>query len=129
MTDKMRVLVVEDDAVIAEIITLNLEMEGFEPHHAPDGGSGLDAVAKVDPHLVLLDVMMPDMDGWAVLEQLRADPATETLPVIMLTARAMPADQVRGWNLGATGYLTKPFSPMAMVDKVREVIADNASLD
>jgi DNA-binding response OmpR family regulator len=121
------VLVVEDDEMVADVVRVNLEAEGFEVVHAPNGAAGLAAIAQRRPDLVLLDVMMPEIDGWAVLTQLREDQATRDLPVIMLTAKAMPADQVRGYNLGADGYVPKPFASADLIEKVHHVLADAAT--
>ena len=118
------VLVVEDDEMIAQVVRINLESEGFAVVHAPNGAAGLATIAQQRPDLVLLDVMMPEVDGWTVLTRLREDPATASLPVIMLTAKAMPADQVRGYNLGANGYLPKPFAAQDLIEKVRDVLQD-----
>jgi DNA-binding response OmpR family regulator len=121
------VLVVEDDEMVAEVVRINLEADGFTVLHAPNGAAGLAAIAEHRPDVVVLDVMMPEIDGWTVLQRLRDDPATATLPVIMLSAKAMPADQVRGYNLGANGYIPKPFAAPDLVDKVREVLTDAAT--
>ena len=121
------VLVVEDDEMVADVVRINLEAEGFVVVHAPNGAAGLAAIAQQRPDLVLLDVMMPEVDGWTVLSRLREDPATATLPVIMLSAKAMPADQVRGYNLGANGYLPKPFAAPDLIEKVRHVLSDSST--
>ena len=121
------VLVVEDDEMVADVVRINLESEGFTVVHAPNGAAGLAAIAQDPPDLVLLDVMMPEVDGWTVLTRLRDEPATAKLPVIMLTAKAMPADQVRGYNLGANGYLPKPFAAPDLIEKVRHVLSDAAT--
>lgn len=120
------VLVVEDDEMVADVIRVNLEAEGFEVVHALNGAAGLAAVAQHHPDLVVLDVMMPEIDGWTVLTRLRDDPMTKDLPVIMLSARVMPADQVRGYNLGANAYVPKPFTSDELMEKVRHVLEDSA---
>ena len=119
-----RILVVEDDEMVAEVVRVNLEAEGYEVTHALNGAAGLAAVSQQMPDLVVLDVMMPEVDGWTVLTRLRDDMATRHLPIVMLSAKAMPADQVRGYNLGANAYLTKPFSATELIEKVRQVLAD-----
>lgn len=119
-----KILVVEDDEMVAEVVRVNLEADGYEVIHAANGSAGLAAVSQQIPDLIVLDVMMPEVDGWTVLTRLRDDAATRHLPVIMLSAKAMPADQVRGYNLGATAYLTKPFSAPELSEKVRQVLAD-----
>ena len=119
-----KILVVEDDEMVAEVVRVNLEADGYEVAHAANGAAGLAAVVQQVPDLIVLDVMMPEVDGWTVLTRLRDDAATRHLPIIMLSAKAMPADQVRGYNLGATAYLTKPFSATELSEKVRQVLAD-----
>lgn len=118
------VLVVEDDEMVADVMRVNLEAEGFTVVHAPNGAAGLAAVEQERPDLVILDVMMPEVDGWTVLTRLRDNPRTANLPVIMLSAKSMPADQVRGYNLGANGYLPKPFEAAELMEKVRDVLSD-----
>ena len=119
------VLVVEDDEMVADVVRINLSAHGFEVVHAPNGAAGLAAIAQQRPDLVLLDVMMPEVDGWTMLTRLRETADTASLPVVMLTAKTMPADQVRGYNLGANGYLTKPFSSADLLSKVQEVLRDS----
>lgn len=119
-----RVLVVEDDEMVAEVVRVNLEAEGLTVVHVTNGPAGLNEIARERPDLVLLDVMIPEMDGWAVLSKLRGQADTEKLPVVMLTAKSMPADQVRGYQLGASGYITKPFSVSELLEKVRHALED-----
>lgn len=118
------VLVVEDDEAIAELLTMQLASEGFGVRVARDGASSLKEVAVEPPDVVLLDVMMPDVDGWSVLRQLRTNPGTARIPVIMLTSRVMPADEIRGRNLGATAYLTKPYEFDALLATLHQVLGD-----
>ena len=118
------VLVVEDDAAISQLLTLQLEAEGFQVRTVGTGNDALGSAATALPSVVLLDVMLPDIDGWTVLRRLRALPATSSVPVIMLTSRAMPADEIRGWNLGATAYMTKPYEADELVAKIHQVLAD-----
>ena len=117
-----RVLVVDDSDVIRSLITVNLEMEGFEVSEAVDGQACLDVVHTVAPDAITLDVRMPRVDGFSVIEQLRADPATATIPIIMVTARAQGSDLARGAELGVEAYVTKPFDPIALVETVRSVV-------
>jgi PAS domain S-box-containing protein len=112
-----------DEPDLVLLCRLNLEAEGFEVREARTGREALDAVASDPPGVVVLDVMMPELDGWHVLAALRSDPATADLPVVMLSARAHERDQIRGWQLGATNYLTKPFDPEQMVRAVRDALA------
>jgi PAS domain S-box-containing protein len=110
-----KILLVDDKPDILLLCRLNLEAEGYEIVEAGDGRDALAAVAREEPDLVILDVMMPGLDGWQVLSAIRDDPRTADLPVIMLTAKAQERDQIHGWQLGTTGYLTKPFAPDALV--------------
>lgn len=118
-----RVLVVEDDEMIRELIRLNLELEGFEVFTAVDGQDCLDRAAHIDPHVVTLDVMMPRMDGWTAAERLRADVRTRDRPIILVTARTQEEDQRRGERIGVDAYLTKPFDPDVLVDVIRGLVA------
>ena len=117
------VLVVEDDAAIARLLNLQLTTEGYEVRSALDGAAALESIASAVPDVVLLDVMMPDMDGWAVLRRVRSDVATAHLPVVMLTSRVMPADEIRGRNLGADAYVTKPYQLEMLLETLRQVLA------
>ena len=116
-----RVLVVDDDDVIRQLITVNLELEGFEVSTAIDGQDCLDKVKDVDPIVVTLDVMMPRLDGWDAADQLRADPATAGIKVLLLSARAQEADLQRGSRIGVDAYLTKPFDPDELIVTVRRL--------
>jgi CheY-like chemotaxis protein len=117
----LRVLVVEDDDVIRQLITVNLELEGFEVVPAVDGQDALDKVAGANPAVVTLDVMMPRLDGWATAEKLRADPKTASIKIVLLSARAQEADLQRGERIGVDAYLTKPFDPDELIDVVRRL--------
>jgi CheY-like chemotaxis protein len=119
-----RVLVVDDDEVIRQLITLNLELEGFEVHEASDGADALRKVAEVDPAVITLDVMMPNLDGWDAAARLRSDPETAHVKVVLLSARAQEADVRRGNRLGVDAYLTKPFDPDDLIDLVRRLAED-----
>ncbi|MCL4521661.1 MAG: response regulator transcription factor [Firmicutes bacterium] len=114
------VLVVDDDAHIRELCTLYLVDAGFRVSEAPEGVSGLALVERDRPDLVILDVMLPGLDGWEVLNRIRQQSAW--LPVMMLTAVGDEADRVAGLELGADDYLTKPFSPKEMVARVKAVL-------
>ena len=112
---KFRILVVEDDVAIGRLLTANLSKAGFACRHVPDGGLGLAAFHEFNPHLVLLDLMMPVMDGRQVCARIRE---SSTVPVIMLTAMDKDEDQVQGLKLGADDYVTKPFNPALLVARV-----------
>jgi two-component system alkaline phosphatase synthesis response regulator PhoP len=118
-----RVLVVDDEAPIRLLCRVNLEAEGMEVMEAPDGPSGLDAARRERPDVVLLDVMMPGLDGWRVAEELLEDPETNGIPIVFLTARAELRDRARGLDLGGLDYVTKPFNPVELAALIREVIA------
>jgi CheY-like chemotaxis protein len=116
-----RVLIVDDDDVIRQLISVNLALEGFEVATAVDGRDCLDRVGAVAPDAVILDVMMPRMDGYATAERLRADPATRDLRLVLLSARTQERDIARGEALGVDAYLAKPFDPDELVATVRRL--------
>lgn len=116
-----RVLVVDDDDVIRQLISVNLELEGFEVSTAYDGQDCLDKVKDVDPVVVTLDIMMPRLDGWEAASRLRDDPDTAGIKVVLLSARAQEADLQRGSWLGVDAYLTKPFDPDELIATVRRL--------
>ena len=111
-----RVLVIEDNLAIAEGIAYNLRHEGYEPRIAEDGTAGVRAVREWDPHLVILDLMLPGMDGFQVLESIRKE--GNRVPVLILTARGEEADKVRGFRLDADQYVTKPFGVLELLERV-----------
>lgn len=113
------ILVVDDDPDICEIVQVNLEGAGYDVIVASDGAAGLKAAQTFLPDLIILDVLMPELDGWKVLEELIKDPRTADRPVIMLTCRGDDQDVLRGLNLGAVEYVTKPFYPDGLVTSVR----------
>ena len=106
---KDRILVVDDDPDILQFVEMNLDMEGFDTHTAESGRVALEVARERPPDLILLDVMMPELDGLTVLRRLRSSPATSSIPVVLLTAKALAEDRVRGLDLGADDYITKPF--------------------
>src|SRR6516225_8180537 len=116
-----RVLVVDDDEVIRRLIAVNLQLEGFDVETAVDGQDCLDRVAAIDPDVITLDVMMPRLDGWETASQLRRNPATSAIKVVLITARAQEDDRMRGQQIGVDAYLTKPFDPSEMIRVVREL--------
>jgi len=117
MTD--RLLVVDDDPDIARFIEVNLRTHGFEVHLASDGVEALEKAQEIRPDLVLVDVMMPRMDGFQVVDHLRSDPRTANTSIIMLTAKALTADKVLGITAGADDYIIKPFDPVELVARVK----------
>jgi CheY-like chemotaxis protein len=116
-----RVLVVDDDEVIRQLIAVNLTLEGFEVVTAVDGRECLEKVTEVHPDVITLDVMMPRLDGWVTATQLRRNPETAGIKVVLITARAQEDDRDRGRQIGVDAYLTKPFDPAEMIRVVREL--------
>jgi phosphate regulon transcriptional regulator PhoB len=117
-----QVLVVEDEPDLRQLVVFHLAREGFTCQAVATGADALHAVRAQRPDLVLLDLMLPGMDGLEVCRRLRADPATATLPIIMLTAKADEVDRVVGLEVGADDYVVKPFSPKELVARVRAVL-------
>jgi DNA-binding response OmpR family regulator len=117
-----RILVVDDDPDILEFVRMNLELDGFVVETANGGAAALEAAAANPPDLMLLDIMMPEIDGLTVLRRMRSDPPTASVPVIILTARSLAEDRVRGLDLGADDYITKPFDLEEMIARVRTVL-------
>ena len=115
------VLVVEDEADIRELVKYNLAKAGYQVTGVVTGEEGL-AAAAVPPDLVVLDLMLPGMDGLTVCERLKKDPQTDSIPIIMLTAKGEESDIVRGLELGADDYITKPFSPRVLIARIRAVL-------
>ena len=116
-----KILVVDDERPIVRLVQVNLEHAGYEVVAAYDGKEALEKVEQEKPDLIILDVMMPQMDGFEVMQKLQANPKTRDIPVIMLTAKAQDADVFRGWQSGVTLYLTKPFSPFELISFVRRI--------
>ena len=116
------ILVVDDDPVIQKLLSVNFEMEGYRVITASDGIEGLERIRDDAPDLVLLDVMMPRMDGLAVARQLKSDPATKKIPVLLLSAKAQSSDIHGGLDAGADDYVTKPFDPLELLDKVAALL-------
>jgi two-component system, OmpR family, alkaline phosphatase synthesis response regulator PhoP len=117
-----KVLVIDDEAPIRLLCRVNLEAEGMEVLEAADGPSGLEVAKSSRPDLILLDVMMPGLDGWRVAEHLLDDPDTSAIPIIFLTARAEFRDRARGLDIGGIDYVTKPFNPVELAPLVRELL-------
>jgi DNA-binding response OmpR family regulator len=120
--EQRTVLVVEDDPDLQELVWFNLRLAGLQVVAVSDGEAALRAVAEHRPDAVVLDVMMPNLDGIAVLRALRADPATVDLPVVVVTARATDTDIWDGWQAGADHYLTKPVRIAALVELITELV-------
>ena len=117
-----RVLVIDDEAPIRLLCRVNLEAEGMEVLEAADGPSGLAKAKSRRPDVILLDVMMPGLDGWRVAEELLEDATTREIPIVFLTARAEFRDRARGLDIGGIDYVTKPFNPVELAPLVRELL-------
>lgn len=117
-----RVLVVDDDPVILRLLELNLELEGHTVGTAVDGQDALDQVTAFEPDLILLDVMMPKVDGFEVCKRLREDPETAEVPIVFLSAKAQSSDVERGTAVGGSAYVTKPFDPVELVDLIDQLV-------
>lgn len=118
-----RVVYIEDEAEMIDLVRLILGRKGFEVLGANGGREGLSMVQRDLPDLVLLDLMMPDMDGWDVYQQMKADEATRNIPVIVITAKAQSIDKVLGLHIAKVDdYLSKPFSPQELLDSIEKVM-------
>jgi len=119
---KQKILVVDDEPEAVELVEFNLKGAGYEVSTAGDGAEALNKARRIQPNLVILDIMMPEIDGMEVCKLLRRDPATSTIPIIMLTAKASEVDRVLGLELGADDYVVKPFSPRELVLRVKKIL-------
>ena len=124
MSNKKRILCIEDEAEMIELMRLVLEREGFEVRGAMGGEQGLKAMRQEKPDLILLDLMMPGIDGWEVYRQMRADKELAEIPVIIVTAKAQSIDKVLGLQVAKVAdYITKPFGPKELVGSIERVLA------
>lgn len=119
---KPKVLVIEDEPDILEVIQYNLEREGYKVVACRDGEQGLSRIRTDAPDLVVLDLMLPGMDGTEVCRQVKSDPVTRSIPIIMVTAKAEESDMIIGLGLGADDYIAKPFSPRELVARIKVVL-------
>jgi two-component system phosphate regulon response regulator PhoB len=119
---KAKILVVDDEPEAVELVEFNLKGAGYEVATASDGAEALNKARRIQPSLIILDVMMPEIDGMEVCKLLRRDPATSAIPIIMLTAKASEVDRVLGLELGADDYVVKPFSPRELVLRVKKLL-------
>jgi DNA-binding response OmpR family regulator len=120
----VRVVCIEDEPEMIDLVRLILSREGFEVIGAPGGMNGLQTVEDLQPNLVLLDLMMPDMDGWEVYQRIKANPSISHIPVIVVTARAQSIDKVLGLHIAKVDdYITKPFGPAELLKSVEKVLA------
>ncbi len=118
-----KILAVDDEKHILRLVQINLEKAGYEVLTGTNGREAVEKVRAEKPDLVVMDVMMPEMDGFEALQTLKADPATADVPVIMLTAKAQDADVFHGWQSGADLYLTKPFNPTELLTFVKRILS------
>jgi len=121
MPKQKKILVVDDERHIVRLVQVNLERAGHQVVSAFDGMEALKKVESEKPDLIVLDVMMPRMDGFEVLKRLKAGEKTKDIPVVMLTAKAQDADVFRGWASGVDCYLTKPFNPVELLTFVKRI--------
>jgi two-component system phosphate regulon response regulator PhoB len=126
---KAKILVVDDEPEAVELVEFNLKQAGFETMTAADGAEALKKARSALPSLVVLDLMLPEVDGLDVCKMLRRDPATRAIPIIMVTAKAAEIDRILGLELGADDYLTKPFSPRELVLRVRKILERSSALE
>ena len=119
------ILVVDDDPVILQLLQVNFEMEGFTVITAADGQEGVERTRADRPDVVVSDVMMPRMSGLELVAELKADPDTAKIPVLLLTAKAQQADISAGLDQGADDYVTKPFEPLELVDRVNRLLGSS----
>ena len=122
--EKKKVLCIEDEPEMIDLIKLILERKGFEVVGAVGGAEGLEVIRREKPDLILLDLMMPEVDGWEVFRQIRADEQLKSIPVIVVTAKAQSIDKVLGLHIAKVDdYVTKPFGPQELLNSVNKVLA------
>ena len=119
---KGKILVVDDEVYIVHILDFSLGMEGYDVVTALDGEQALEKVKEDRPDLIVLDIMMPKLDGYETCKALKADPKTRDIPVILLSAKGRNVDQQQGFEVGAEDYITKPFSPRKLVERINTIL-------
>jgi len=124
---KGKILVVDDEIYIVHILDFSLGMEGYQVITALDGEQGLEKAQTERPDLIVLDIMMPKLDGYETCKALKADPATRGIPVILLSAKGRNMDQKVGFEVGADDYITKPFSPRKLVERINAILGQTNS--
>lgn len=127
MVDKKKILVVEDEPHIVKLVSFILESNGYEVIQAFVGAEGIEKAKSEKPHLIVLDVMMPGMDGFEVARKLTNDPATNFIPILMLSSKAQFEDKMTGIDSGAMDYITKPFEKEDLLEKVKECLKETGS--
>ncbi len=125
--ERHKILITDDDPVIIELLQVNLEFEGYDVITAADGLEAVERAARDAPDLVILDIMMPRMDGWTARAEMLKDPRTAEIPVIFLSARAQQADLRKGYESGVAAYVTKPFEPVELLDLIEQILAGSYS--
>ncbi len=124
MDANKKIICIEDDPAMIDLIKLILTRRGYDVKGASGGREGLEAIERYQPALVLLDLMMPDMDGWEVYQQMKANEAMRNIPVIVITAKAQSIDKVLGLHIAKVDdYVTKPFSPQDLLDSIERILA------
>ena len=124
---KGKILVVDDEIYIVHILDFSLGMEGYEVLTALDGEQALEKARAEKPDLIVLDIMMPKLDGYETCKRLKADPDTKDVPVILLSAKGRNVDQKVGFEVGADDYITKPFSPRKLVERINAILGHGSS--
>lgn len=125
MADQVKILIIEDDNFIVDMYTTKFELEGFNVVSAEDGQKGIEVAKRESPAIILLDILMPKMDGFAVLTELKKDDQVKNIPVILLTNLGQKEDIKKGYDLGAVGYLIKAhFMPSEVVDKIKKILEE-----
>ena len=119
------ILIVEDEIDIAQLVSFNLERAGYSVDIVHDGREGLEKILKDQPNLVILDLMLPGMDGYQILKEMQRDTRSHSIPVLMLTAKSQIDDRIKGLELGADDYLTKPFSPKELILRAQAILKRN----
>jgi DNA-binding response OmpR family regulator len=125
----VRVLWADDDPMIRSVMALNLEAEGFDVQTVADGDTAYEEAVRIPPDVLVLDIMMPGQDGYAVLRALRMNPETAEVPVVLLTAKATDAEVWEGWKAGADYYITKPFNPTELTDFIDHLLFESTPDD
>ena len=124
---KGRILVVDDEIYIVHILDFSLGMEGYEVVTALDGEAALEKIRSDRPDLIVLDIMMPKLDGYEVCKAIKGNPETAHIPVILLSAKGRNVDQKMGFDVGADDYITKPFSPRKLVERINQLLGQTVS--
>jgi len=123
---KGKILVVDDEVYIVHILDFSLGMEGYEVITALDGEQGLEKAREEQPDLIVLDIMMPKLDGYETCRMLKSDERTRNIPVILLSAKGRNIDQKVGFEVGADDYIVKPFSPRKLVERINSILGQNS---